>query len=138
MRKVKNIEVMKKFSINFKRYMLEKNVTGAKLAQDLGFNKSSVSQWMNGINFPSPDSIRRIATYLNVSINELYGEDEEVKETITYTLPNSINTINDAKSFLRTLNLNCYKEIDLDSKTDKEILELAITLFTILSLSTKL
>ena len=138
MRKVKNIELMKKFSINLKRCMLEKNITGAKLSQDLGFNKSSVSQWMNGANFPGPDSIKKIASYLNVSISELYGEDEEVKETITYTLPNSINTINDAKSFLRTLNLYNFSDINLDSKTDKEILEIAIALYVILNMSSKL
>ena len=138
MKKIKELETARTFANNLRRLMISQNVTGAKMARDLDLNKASISQWMNGKNFPSPDTLKRIATYLNVSINELYGEDEEVKETITYTLPNSINTINDAKSFLRTLNLNCYKEIDLDSKTDKEILELAITLFTILSLSTKL
>ena len=136
MKKIKELETAKEFSNNLRRLMLNNGVSGAKMARDLQLNKASISQWMNGKNFPSPDTLKRIASYLNVSINELYGE-EEVKETITYTLPNSINNVNEARSFLRTLNLNCYKETDLDSKTDKEILELAITLFTILSLFCK-
>ena len=137
MKKIKELETAKEFSNNLRRLMLNNGVSGAKMARDLQLNKASISQWMNGKNFPSPDTLKRIASYLNVSINELYGE-EEAKETITYTLPNSINNINEAKSFLRTLNLYNFPDMKLESKTDKEILELAIALYVIISMSSKL
>ena len=117
--------------------MVEQNITGARMAKDLDINKSSISQWMNGKNFPSPDTIKRIAEYLNTTINELYGQEAEEKET-TYSIPNSINTFEEARDFLKSLNLYAYGGIDLNQKSESDIITLARTILSTLQIQGKL
>ena len=135
MRGSKKVETLKKFSNNLRRVMLEQNVTGAKLAEHLGIHKSSVSQWMNGINFPSPDTLSKISKYLQVSINELYGDDEKEEE---YTIPDSIDTFEEAREFLKSLNLYAYGGIDLNQKSESDIITLARTILSTLQIQGKL
>mgnify|MGYP003291087713 CR=1 FL=1 len=137
MRKIKELETTKAFSNNLRRRMVEQNITGARMAKDLDINKSSISQWMNGKNFPSPDTIKRIAEYLNTTINELYGQDAEEKE-ITYSIPNSINTFEEARDFLKSLNLYAYGGIDLTQKSENDIITLARTILSTLQIQGKL
>ena len=127
-----------KFKNSLRMILASKGINSAELARALNINKSIVSQWMNGRNFPSNDRIELLAQYLGVSINQLYGVEEDNSQTFLRVLPESINTITEAKSFLKTLNLYSFKEMNLESKSDKDILELARTLHVILTMSSKL
>ena len=129
-------EQLNKFKTSLRIIMAQKNVNGAELARALNINKSIVSQWMNGRNFPSNDRIEILAKYLGVSINDLYGMEE--KTNVAFTLPDSIEGLTEAKSFLRTLNLYNFTDMNLESKSDKDIIELARTLHVILTMSSKL
>lgn len=60
----------------------------SKLADDLGVNQSSVSNWLRGRNYPNPDVIKKMAKLLSVNENDLwaifnpYGNDEKKKKQI--------------------------------------------------------
>lgn len=60
---------------NFTKLLERKygSIRGAqtKLAEDLGVNQSSVSNWISGRNFPNPDLIRKMANLFNVSEQEI-------------------------------------------------------------------
>lgn len=138
MRGSKKIETLKKFSNNLKKYMYDQDISGAKMARDLGINKSSVSQWMNGINFPSPDTLTKVATYLGVTIDELYGNDSDIEEGLNvenYQVPSYIETYDEAVDFLKSLNLlRAYGGLDVNQKTEEEVLNLARTIHSVLKM----
>ena len=68
---------------NFTKLLVRKygSIRGAqtKLAEDLGVNQSSVSNWISGRNFPNPDLIRKMADLFKASEQEIrasLGDDE--------------------------------------------------------------
>lgn len=124
-----------KFKNSLRMILASKGINSAELARALNINKSIVSQWMNGRNFPSNDRIELLANYLGVSINQLYGVEEDNSKTFFQVIPESINTITEAKTFLRSLNLYSFQELNLESKSDKEILEFARALYYILKMN---
>lgn len=132
MKKIREIETAKTFANNLKRIMLSQNITGAKMSQDLSINKSSISQWMNGLNFPSPDTLSRIANYLGVTIDDLYGRSIEKQ---IYTPPEQIETYQEAIDFLSSLNLlRAYGGLDVNSKSEEDIINLARTIHSVLKM----
>lgn len=127
-----------KFKNSLRMILAFKGINSAELARALNINKSIVSQWMNGRNFPSNDRIELLAEYLGVSINQLYGVEDDSLKNLPQTLPSSIDTIAEAKPFLKSLNLYSFKDINLETKSEKDLLELARTLHVILTMSSKL
>ena len=59
------------FAKNLKEVMTRKKVSGALLARETGYSKAAISQYMNGINFPSQKRIEAIAAVLEVNVEEL-------------------------------------------------------------------
>ena len=59
------------FAKNLKEIMTAKKISGARLARETGYSKAAISQYMNGINVPSPERIEAIAGALGVSVEEL-------------------------------------------------------------------
>lgn len=59
------------FAKNLKEIMTTKKISGARLARETGYSKAAISQYMNGINVPSPERIEAIAGVLGVSVEEL-------------------------------------------------------------------
>lgn len=49
------------FAKNLKEIMTAKKISGARLARETGYSKAAISQYMNGINVPSPERIEAIA-----------------------------------------------------------------------------
>lgn len=45
----------------------------SKLADDLGINQSSVSNWLRGRNYPNPDVIKKMAKLFSVKEDELWA-----------------------------------------------------------------
>ena len=56
----------------------QKGVSPSRAALDAGISKSLVTKWKaNGAKDPSPDVIRKLAKYFNLSVAELLGEENK-------------------------------------------------------------
>ncbi|MBR2485934.1 MAG: helix-turn-helix transcriptional regulator [Clostridia bacterium] len=53
--------------------MIENNLSQQKLADILGVNQTTISQWLLGKKKPGYDSIRVICEKFGVTPNELFG-----------------------------------------------------------------
>ena len=127
------------FSRRLRQLLSQKDINGVKLAEICCVNKSTSYGWINGTGFPKNDKLQIIADYFGVSINFLLGKDDESIGTIeNHILPFKVDTLDEAKMFLQNLNLYSFKDISLESKPDKDIIELARTLHVILTMSSKL
>ena len=84
---------------NFTKLLERKygSIRGAqtKLAEDLGVNQSSVSNWISGRNFPNPDLIRKMADLFNVSEQEIRAcfQNEEFVSNVQAVPLTDKNTI---------------------------------------------
>lgn len=84
---------------NFTKLLERKygSIRGAqtKLAEDLGVNQSSVSNWISGRNFPNPDLIKKMADLFNVSEQEVRVclNDEEFTQEVNAVPLTKSNTI---------------------------------------------
>ena len=84
---------------NFTKLLERKygSIRGAqtKLAEDLGVNQSSVSNWISGRNFPNPDLIRKMADLFNVSEQEIRAcfQNEEFVSNVPAVPLTDKNTI---------------------------------------------
>ncbi len=56
-----------------KQLMIERNLSQQQLADILGVNQTSISQWLLGNKKPSYDSILLIYEKFGVTPNELFG-----------------------------------------------------------------
>ena len=69
-----------KFAEMLKYYLMMNNKTQSDLVNDLGFDKSTVSNWCAGNRVPKIDVIIDIAKYLHVNVSDLI-EDNRNEET---------------------------------------------------------
>jgi transcriptional regulator with XRE-family HTH domain len=53
----------------------QKGITAYRMAADLGFPQSTVSEWLAGAYVPKADKLLRITEYLDVPVEELIRED---------------------------------------------------------------
>lgn len=65
------------FANRLKYYLMLNNKTQSDLVNDLGFEKSTVSNWCTGARVPKLDVIIDIANYLHVSPGDLIIENED-------------------------------------------------------------
>ena len=69
-----------KFAEMLKYYLMMNNKTQSDLVNDLGFDKSTVSNWCAGLRVPKVDVIIDIANYLHVNVGDLI-EDNRNEDT---------------------------------------------------------
>lgn len=79
------------FKDELKRLRLENNLTQEELAEKLYVSRSAVAKWEQGRGIPREDTLTDIASFFNVSKDELYKTDEpqkviELLEKRTYRL----------------------------------------------------
>ncbi|MBQ8210124.1 MAG: helix-turn-helix transcriptional regulator [Clostridia bacterium] len=67
-------------SENIKRFRLDKGLTQETLAQFLGVTFQSVSKWERGESYPDVTMLPAIASFFNVSVDELLGIDKSEQE----------------------------------------------------------
>lgn len=125
---------MPNFKDILKKELAEQNILGKELANICDVTEGSVSKWLKGESVPRQNKLEIIADYLHVSTDYLLGRTIEEN---TYSIPTFINNMDEAKAFLKSLNLYEFSELNLKNKSDKEIFQLATSLFAILSLSCK-
>lgn len=64
--------------LHLKELMKAKGVSSIVLAENVGVSKATVSYWLNGKVFPSPETLEKIAQALNVPVWQLFASTEEV------------------------------------------------------------
>lgn len=66
------------FSTNFATKRKELNVTQEQIANFVGITKAAVSKWEKGQSYPDITLLPKLATFLNVSIDELLGYEAQL------------------------------------------------------------
>lgn len=65
------------FKDNLKELRIEKAVSQVELAKAIDVSKGIISLWENGLREPNMYSLIKLATFFNVSIDELVGFDKQ-------------------------------------------------------------
>lgn len=66
-----------KFAEMLKYYLMMNDKTQSDLVNDLGYDKSTVSNWCAGLRVPKVDVIIDIAKYLHVNVGDLIEDNRE-------------------------------------------------------------
>ena len=68
------------FSEKLKKLRSAKGISQAKLADDIHISRSAVAKWENGLGLPNDESLRMLAEYFGVTVDELIRDkdDEEL------------------------------------------------------------
>ena len=64
-------------SENLKKILEEKKITQAELAKNVGITQAYTSYLLNGFKQPSVELLKRIADFLDVSLDELVKRGEK-------------------------------------------------------------
>ena len=59
------------FSEKLRELRVQKNISQAKLAADIHISRSAVAKWENGLGLPSDESLKLLAEYFGVAVDEL-------------------------------------------------------------------
>lgn len=59
------------FSTKLKELRGEKGISQAKLASDIHISRSAVAKWENGLGLPNDESLKLLADYFGITIDEL-------------------------------------------------------------------
>ena len=59
------------FSERLKKLRTKKGISQAKLAADIHISRSAVAKWENGLGLPSDESLKLLADYFGISIDDL-------------------------------------------------------------------
>lgn len=108
------------FSQNLKMLRKQKGVTQQRLADILCVDKTSISKWENGFNYPNQNIQMMIADYFGVSVDYLLGRDAP-------TPAPTDNTITEER--LRALGIDTDK---LENLTDEQLSVIRTTLSALL------
>lgn len=129
------------FTRRLKKLLVDNNVSVLKIAELCNVNKSTAYYWLQGKCFPNDERLELIAKFFGVSKDYLLGKTDTQqvnKESQDYSIPDSINTFEEARDFLKSLNLYAYGGIDLNQKSESDIITLARTILSTLQIQGKL
>ena len=65
--------------LRLKEILAQRGITLKEFAQSSGISQSNLSNYLNGNISPSLDTLKKIATNLNVDVVELFREKDEVE-----------------------------------------------------------
>lgn len=68
------------FAEMLKYYLMMNNKTQSDLVNDLGYDKSTVSNWCAGLRVPKVDVIIDIARYLHVGVGDLIVDNTDKED----------------------------------------------------------
>ncbi|HLV09368.1 MAG TPA: HD domain-containing phosphohydrolase [Halanaerobiales bacterium] len=83
---------MLNFAERLKKLRREEQIRQIDLADYLGFSRSTITNYEQGIRFPSMDILCRIADYFNVSLDYLLGRSD-IKENISLIKLKNLNSL---------------------------------------------
>ena len=67
----------RKETMNLKKIRSEKGITQKELATTLGINQNNISRYEAGDREPNLDTLKKLATVLEVTVDELIGDDDD-------------------------------------------------------------
>ncbi|MDE6201285.1 MAG: helix-turn-helix domain-containing protein [Clostridiales bacterium] len=67
------------FNEKLKELRTKKGVSQSELADSIYVSRSAVAKWENGLGLPSTESLRLLAEYFEVSVDELYSDGSTEK-----------------------------------------------------------
>ncbi len=67
--------------LHLKELMRKHSITSIEMAEKLDVSKATISYWINGKVFPTPDMLEKIATALNVPLWQLFAAPNDVAST---------------------------------------------------------
>ena len=116
------------FSKNLRYYMELNNKSQIDIINDLGFNKSAVSTWVNGSRLPRMDKVDALAKYFNIKRSDLIEKRDPESDGTATDLPYYIN--DDAREMAQFMYENPeYKVLfDASRKISKEDIETVKTI----------
>lgn len=79
------------FSKNLRYYMELNNKNQVDIINDLGFNRSAVSTWVNGSRLPRMDKVDALAKYFHIKRSDLIEKHDQDSEDSTNDLPYYLN-----------------------------------------------
>lgn len=85
------------FGIRLAKVLKENKITMYKIAKDLNYSKTTISNWCNCFCEPKASDIARISNYLDVSADYLLGLEDDLGNK-TY-INNSFNNFNNTGNF---------------------------------------
>lgn len=81
------------FADNLTYYMRTNNINRYKLCEDLGFNYSTVSEWLNSKKYPRIDKIEMLANYFHIKKSDLIEKHDRNNHNISQTISNANTTV---------------------------------------------
>lgn len=84
----------------------EKGITQEELAKYIGISKASVSKWETGQSYPDITFLPQLATYFNISIDDLMGYEPQMSKEEICKLCNKLASDFTSKPYDDVLN-NC-------------------------------
>lgn len=72
-------------SNNLKSIRKSRKITQEALASKLNVTRQTISKWENGQSVPDADSLTQIAELLDISVQELLGEEVKENKTAGFT-----------------------------------------------------
>ncbi len=120
-------------SKNIKRLRREKNLTQEDIAIELGISYQAVSRWETGLSYPDVELLPALAAILGVSMDVLFGVDEESEERKMeqyYAERSAATNVDDqiriAKKYMAILPNNTYLKYRLITAYKSKGLEYAV------------
>ena len=80
----KDLDMMKRFCVNFERIRKSKYITQAMIADALEINQQTVSKWSRSLSMPTGNNLTKVAEFLAVSRDELLKEPAETDTPKTH------------------------------------------------------
>lgn len=72
-------------SNNLKSIRKSRKITQEALASKLNVTRQTISKWENGQSVPDAESLTQIAEILEISVQELLGEEVKENKTLDFT-----------------------------------------------------
>lgn len=86
------------FSEKLKLLRAQRNISQAKLAEEIHISRSAVAKWENGLGLPGSDSLQMLADYFDLSVSDLLPDQDNAEVII-----NKNQTIVQQKNLIYTL-----------------------------------
>lgn len=86
------------FSEKLKLLRAQRNISQAKLAEEIHISRSAVAKWENGLGLPGSDSLQMLADYFDLSVSDLLPDQDNAEVII-----NKNQTIVQQKNLICTL-----------------------------------
>ena len=90
------------FSEKLRELRMQKNISQAKLAADIHISRSAVAKWENGLGLPSDESLKLLADYFGVAVDELI-----INKTNEEVLVSKNKTIDQQKKIIIGFTVGC-------------------------------